>query len=468
MSFQIVRPVLPYSLQICSLQVFSIISILIILNLNPATGQNSDRFGADSAKCVENLSFYREFIKQKNYVEAVKGWRIVFNICPQATKSIYSEGVKIYEYLIENEKNSEIRNKLIDTLLMIYDQRIKYYGNDPKYPEGWILGRKGNALFTYRKESTQAAYDCFSKSLRLMGNNTEEGILTPFIYYSIELFNAQKHNAGQVVNDYVMASEIIEFNIGKVSKSDMSDDKKKEKINKLTKAKENIDNYFVLSAAATCDLLIPVFMPKIQATPDDVVLMKKIFYMLNKKNCTEDTLFFNMLLKLNQIEPSAIVSSSIAKILYKQGKYTQAIEYFNKAVALEPVDTLKAQYYFEMAAIVGTKLEKYAQSRQYAQKALEIKPYWGKPYILIAWLYASSSNECGTDEFEKKTVYWAAVDKLNYAKALDKSVTTEADKLITSYTALFPNIEDAHFHSISAGQTYTIGCWINETTKARF
>ncbi|MBU0764138.1 MAG: hypothetical protein KJ607_04810 [Bacteroidetes bacterium] len=436
---------------------------------------DNDKFGADSAKCVENLSLYKEFVKQKNYKDALPGWRAVFEMCPKSTRSIYSDGIKIYQYLILKEKDPAIQNKYVDTLMLIYDQRIQYFGNNKKYPEGWILGRKGNDLYKYRNDNVEAAYKCLAGSVELMGVKSEMGILTPFMHNSIRMFDMGKHSAEKVVDDYVLASDIVDQNLANLTEDtgpdeeeDSGTDAGSSKKDKLLKVKENLDNLFVTSKPATCETIVPIFKPKFEAKPDDVELIKKIVRLLNRQDCTEDPLFFNVSARLNELEPNPIASYALARMSRNQEKYAKAVEYYTKAVELETVDSLKAQYLIEMAAIVGTKLGNPAQGRTYALRAAELKKNWGIPYVLIGTFYGSSASSCGDNECIKKTVYWAAVDKLNYAKSIDPKVADEANKYINTFSLQFPGKEECFFYGIEEGQSYTVGCWINETTKARF
>ena len=93
------------------------------------------KYGKDSAKCVANLSLYREFYKQwkqsgyKNSAinDATKWWSWVFLHCPIASENIYVDGVRMVDFRIKKAKDPELKSKLIDTLMLIYDQRIKYF-----------------------------------------------------------------------------------------------------------------------------------------------------------------------------------------------------------------------------------------------------------------------------------------------------------------------------------------------------
>ena len=68
----------------------------------------------------------------------------------------------------------------------------------------------------------------------------------------------------------------------------------------------------------------------------------------------------------------------------------------------------------------------------------------------------------------QKAIYWLAVDYLNKAKSIDPSVADKANSKIASYKKYFPTKEDCFFKGIKEGQTVEVGCWIGESTKARF
>jgi hypothetical protein len=96
-----------------------------------------------------------------------------------------------------------------------------------------------------------------------------------------------------------------------------------------------------------------------------------------------------------------------------------------------------------------------------------LRPNDGNPYIIIGDLYASSANDCGEDEISKKAAYWAAVDKYIRARSVDTSVEQMANERISSYSRAFPAMERLFFHDLKEGDSYTVGCWINETTTVR-
>ena len=189
---------------------------------------------------------------------------------------------------------------------------------------------------------------------------------------------------------------------------------------------------------------------------------------MSKQGCTQTEFFEKVAVDLYKLQPSAESAYSLAILLAAKEKYDDAAKFIDEAIKLQKVDSLKAQYYFD-AAKIANKRGLYPQARSYAYKALELKPNWGDPYILIATMYAKRAESCGQDDFQHRAVYWAAVDKLVQAKNVDPSVAQKVQDLINTYSARFPKKEDGFFHSVYEGNNYTIDYgWVQETTKARY
>ncbi len=89
------------------------------------------------------------------------------------------------------------------------------------------------------------------------------------------------------------------------------------------------------------------------------------------------------------------------------------------------------------------------------------------PYLLIGDMYAATATSCGDNELTTRVAYWAAADKYNKAKAIDNSIEEEANQRINRVRSRFPDKNTVFFYGLQQGQSYTVGCWINETTTVR-
>ena len=63
------------------------------------------KYGVDSVKTIENASIYTEFVKQKNYTDALPAWWYVFNNAPRFQMSIYARGEEIMLGMFRKTKN---------------------------------------------------------------------------------------------------------------------------------------------------------------------------------------------------------------------------------------------------------------------------------------------------------------------------------------------------------------------------
>lgn len=427
-----------------------------IANLGFSQEKVQSKYGEDSLSCITNLSVYVEFVKTGMYDYALDSWRYVFTNCPAASKNLYTHGAKIMKSLIKNEKNNAEKENYIDTLLLIYDQRIQYFGQ-----EGYVLGRKGLDLLKYRKSYIEEANEIFARSFELSGNKTEPSVVVQYFQTTSILFKKSKKFKEEVVEVYAQCVDILDYKLRTETSA--------KKLEKINKAKDNVDILFDQSGAANCESLIALYTKKFEESPNDVELLEKITKMLDKYECIESDLFMQAAEALYPLKPSALAAYNLAKLWVKKGDLTKSAEYYKEAISHEEDSIRLAKFYYDLGNIVHSQ-EKNELARSYAYKSLKYKSYSGKPYLLIGKAYASASKKCGEEKFYQSAVYWVAVDKFVQARNIDTttSVISEANELIQTYSKYFPNKEDAFFYNVIEGNKYTVECWINETTKVRF
>ena len=411
--------------------------------------------GEDSITCIKNLSLYREYIKSNAYDYANGPWRIVFNECPQSTMNIYIDGARMYNTYISAEKDPVQKALLMDTLKMIYDQRIKFYKQ-----EGSVLGRKAYDILRhpeYRKdpEMVEEAYGYLAKSIKIMKQKSSVPAIGMYMTSSITLFQAGKITDLQVIEDYATSSDILDYQLAQKTGDE-----------DLLKVKNANDASFIASGAPSCASLINYFEPQFDERKGDLVYLKRVVDFMTKLECETEPFYAKATETLYTKEPSSTAAYGLAKLFLAKEQYDKAMSYYQEAIDLEEDPLRRADFYYQLAFIINIKLNDVVKARSYALEAIRLKPDWGDPYILIGDTYASS-KDCFEDEFEKSTVYWVAVDKFAKAKAVDPSLAEKADDRINTYSKYFPNVETIFFYSLKEGDSYKVGCWINETTKVR-
>jgi tetratricopeptide (TPR) repeat protein len=446
------------------LVLLSLVSVLLLGFQKPIFSQcvGSAKFGSDSVTCVTNLSLYREFYKQKNYKDAYTPWRWIIENCPCAKLSPYVDGIKIMDNRIQSIKDPRVRELAIDSLLAIYDLRIKNFPVSPttkKNQVGEILTRKGMDYFNYRPNDAGKAYEILQQAIKVDSTHVMvEGIVT-IMQVGIKMVKDGKAEKTLVIDTYDQLSDLIENNINFYAQDSAAQ-------SVYIQARGNLE--FLFEPFATCEDLVSIYTPKFEQNPNDASLLKKITKILDKKKCTDSQLFYAATEKLHKLEPSATSAYLMARKYLKEEKYEVAAQYLKEAINLfgpEDIDKKAKAYLLLGNVYLGEK--NYTQAKQYALKVLDLKPSDGNAYILIGDAYAAGANACGDNDLTKRAPFWAAVDKYQTAKRIDPSVTPTADKRISTYAASFPSMETIFFYGLKQGEGYRVECWINESTTIR-
>lgn len=428
--------------------------LLLLPLLLIASSVKAQRFGKDSVACITNLSLYIEDYKlfkqgtgsAESVTNMIKSWRWVFNNCPQATENIYIDGANIIELMIERTKSDAKKKALVDTLMMMYDRRIKYYGK-----EGFVLGRKGVDLYTKDPARYAEAFPVLKKSIQLEGSASNAAVLVYYFRIAVKMLRADKISKSELVDIYDKLTTIIEDNLKRGGNTAFEN------------AQRNIELTF--EPYASCTDLVGIYQQKFDAAPFDPINLKKIINLLDKKNCTESDLFFNATIQLNKVEPSAESSYLIGKMYVRKNDHTKAIEYLQKGTKVSDLSD-RADCYL-LLANANFSLKNFAQARDAAKEAASLRQGDGRPFLLMGDMYAASADACGDNKLTKRVAYWAAVDKYYKAKSVDPKLEKDANEKIATYSRYFPPLEDIFFYELQEGQSYTVGCWINESTTVR-
>lgn len=338
--------------------------VLLFSGLFKAEAQTVEsKYGLDSAKTILNASLYIEMVKQGNYKDAIKGWRYVYNNAPAYQKSTYINGVKIMEGLLRSTKN----DKYVDTLMMIYDKRIKYFGDDRKYNTGYLLGRKGGDLFSYRSEdipSVKEAYGIMKKSIEMQGLDTEAKVIANTMEASKVLVQNNQIEAEEVIDNYLLFMDMA-----KKQMDAETDAAKKDNINN---ARLNIEQIFFAAGVADCETLSNIFTPKFHANHDDMVLIDKILRMLNRQECEDGALYAEVAERKYVLNPNADAAHNLAKMFIKKKEFDKSKGYLVKSIELEKDANSKADLHFKLATILLMQGQ-YNEAKSNALKAANFR-----------------------------------------------------------------------------------------------
>ncbi|MBQ0015820.1 MAG: hypothetical protein KBT04_02410 [Bacteroidales bacterium] len=410
---------------------------------------------------METVSLYQSDIKDyksskdvRYLYEAYPKWKSIVAQCPKQSKNLYINGVNILKAMINKTKDATERQAYIDELMAMYDTRIANYGEAAE-----VTAKKAMDLEQILGDNgVEQIYALYDNAVRTGGEELDAAYVVKYMEYTIKYVRAGKAEPTLVVDNYDIASELLDKELEK----NLADSVSAAKIRSYISGVEN-----AFSPYAGCEQLVEIYSKKFEAQPDNVDLLKKITNIMMKKGCTSEQLFFDATEKLYSIEPSPATAMRMGQMSYSKKEYSKAISYLQDAVKnlTEKKDLYKANILLGLSQAAQNAL---SSARNSFYEAAKIDPSKGEPYLQIAQIYAQGARSID-DGMGGRSAYWAAVDKARKAKEIDPSDETveAANKIIGTFSAYFPKKNDAFMLDLIDGKSYHVGGWIGESTIVR-
>ncbi len=421
----------------------------------------------DQQECTVEYNLFKGDVQGKNFTEASKRLEKLMTNCPTLSVNIYKMGSKITDNMVATGDKAGaivLQNK-------INEARIKHF------PKG--LGKVYSDWFSFCVENGGTEESCFHYLEK--GYKADPSGMSAkniYLYFDVVLENNKNSNVQKILDTYDDINDALEDKSGKYQ----------QKLSKLL-AKENagtvlgkkeakskriaeavLTNIGIISGGLdqkveellTCERLVPIYRRDFEANKTNAQWLKRAVSRMFHKGCTNDPLYEQLAKSYASSSPSADAYIFVAGILEKQGKTSEALDMRKKAFDLETDPIKKAKFLLNIAQDFSSKGQK-GEARKYANQALTYNPSLGKAYLLIASMYASSANSCGNDEFSKRMVYVAALNKARKAARVDPSIASRAQKYINSYSGNIPTTSMAFAKGVKSGESFRVGCWIGET-----
>lgn len=434
--------------------------------------ESSDKEKAENAHVA-----YRNFVKGKTdlttmseeeFDNAFSNWKIAYTIAPAADGQRpfhYRDGRLFYRALAAKTTDEAKKKEYHAKLLSFYDEELACYPD----AEAFLLGRKGYDMF-YLNGYSMEAIEVLEMAMDKGGDDTEYIVLAPLGQLLNYYFKTEKIDNARVRELYEQASSFADANIEKGGTYQQY----------FEDAKANLDASVLEFADQIfdCDYFKGELMPKFEENKEDYEIVKYILSKLKEQGCEETDSDVQMVqatydamyasLKDEQeVERRRLNPLYDASILLEEGDYAGAIKRYEDAIESADSDEKKAQAYYQIASVQSGKLKQYGSARTNANKAAELNPKWGKPYLMIGDIYARLGSSCG-DSYQQRLAVLAAMDKYNYAKRIDGDVTGDANRRIANYRGSMPIKSEAFQRGHNAGDKIKVECGIGETVTLRF
>lgn len=433
-------------------------------------------FAQQDEECMTKLSIFHEYVKAKNYDAAYQPWMDVRNKCPKFNNAIYIDGEKILDDKIERSVGAD-KEAYINDLILLWQQRVEHFAS--KTPKGEYAAQACQLLYNNKEvmhKSTEELYDCFDAAYKL-DKETFTNPKSLYTYFSlmVDLYDARKKPAEDLFNKYDdivdKVDEEVENYSQKLNKLITKEEAGEILTSKEGKYKRFYESYLKaydqissgidekLGTRANCDNLIPLYKRDFEEFKDDAVWLKRAVSRMFNKECTDDPLYIELVKAYDAKAPSSDTKYFVGGLLLKEGKENEAISYFQQSFDLE-TDSYKKSKLSNRIGLILKKKGRFGQARGYFRDALKLNPSNGRPHLSIAGMYASSANNCGDTNFNKRAVFWLAADEARKAARVDATLTKDAAQTAENYLSKAPSKAEI-FSEGNGGSVIKIGCWIN-------
>ena len=431
--------------------------------------------------CQTKLSLFAENVKAKNYKDAAPQLAELRKDCPTINSAIYAYGERIYKDNINKATSEAAKKAEAKELIQLYKDRL---ANVPdKTDKGDILSDIGNLMIEYKIGTPKDQYDVFDEAFKtdLVNFNNPKSLYLYFeLYYDMYKSGTQGIQLENLIEKYEELTEKFESESERlaitkneiIKKTDAGQELTSKEARKERIADTNIKAIAIFSGnmeslierESTCETLIPLFRKNFDENRDSALWLKRAAGRLDAKGCDEDPLFVELVEAVDALEPSANSKRYLAGIYERKGANAKAEEYLSQSLSMETDPIRKGKLLYKVADKAKARGQK-AKARQYYLEAVKSNPSLGSAYLKIAQLYASSVNQCGNDEFTKRAGYWKAAEMARKAGQVDPSLSSIANRTVSSYMQSAPSKAQIFSKGYKGGESIPLNCWIGGSVR---
>lgn len=425
-----------------------IVGLSILISFN-ALAQNGWKWPEDKETAQTKNALYTDYLKAKNYKEAVAPFTWLLDNAPDLSKSLYQNGVKLYKALAKAEKDEVKKEEYQQKVMELYDGRMKYYNQ-----KATVMNMKGRDVYAYYKKDKdkyQWSLDQLKQAVDLNGKKVYSYNLVGYFDMLRKVKLTFKEISDEkFIEEYQNVISILDQKLADGEEKKTND-----------RYRDNVQTLFVSTIKFTCEKIDENFGEKLRQAPDDYKTAKLVFDLSVIYECTRSPLFFTAAEAVNKQEPDFGINKLLGSLAMADKDYSTAERYFNQALELAGTDGVKKGDILLRLAKLASIREQKAKSRDLAYQAMKANSELSSEgYNLIGNLYLSSFDTCSerVSQVTDRAVYLRAYDM--FKKAGNTSMMSKSE-------GAFPSMEDIFNDGKSIGDPISVGCWIGEVTTIR-
>lgn len=389
---------------------------------------------------ILNSNFLKESCDNRNYNLAAHYLKELIDKIPSASVSFYQRGALIYKNKINRAKSVAEKNMYIDSLMLMYDMRAEYFGDDPKQSKAFILDQKAREYLRFKPNDRKGIREAFRTAIEQGGDATDpETVVAYFSNLCEDYKNTDEVMPEEIIAEYDRLTPFFAKNP------------------EANEYKAQFDAAFGLSGAASCENLEKLFRTKIEAAPDDEALLAQAVALMSRAKCDSD-FYLSLAEKYYTVKPSSQTAMFLAQAFQGKRDYEKAKKYLNEALAVEQ-DVAERQLLLVRIALIGLVSNDIQGAAAAARQARDLNPEDGVPYYVLAQCYGLSAPHCSG--FAGPATFWAAYDTMAKAIELlpkDSEYLDSAKTMLNAFRNRFPTSEECFFNELKEGARYTVTC----------
>jgi hypothetical protein len=401
---------------------------------------------AQKFDCTSKTKEYQDLIKSNKVAESYNDWNEVRKNCPTENEAIYTDGITILDYKIDNVTAVEEKEKLVREEMSLYDQYYKNFSSSiPQYE-----ALKAMALYNRKIEADNEIVDLLNSAFTKAPKSiTEANVFYTYfnLNYAKYKEDSKTYTSDMVLDKYMQINTLIDALISS-NPTKSSDYKSAQRgIHALAK---DITN---------CDILSAYYEKRFDSNKNNGDWLTTALANFTVK-CSGQPIYNAMAEANYKLKATTKSAYYLANSSMKQRKFPEAIKYFTEAEALEtnPLEKAKLDYSLATGLLSGDK----PKAKELLLKAVTLDPKMGRAYLFLAELYSNSAEECGQTPFQKKAIYYLAQTTINKAALAEPILKTTVQRMTESLSTKSLTPTEITNEKMN-GKSMKIGCWINET-----
>jgi tetratricopeptide (TPR) repeat protein len=435
------------------------LSILFMIYAGAAFSQCKEVVWPDNpemkAKAEESKVLYEDAIRAgqlKELKAAIVPFNWMLQNVPNHHVSLYISGADLFDKLATQEKDPAKKKIYVDSLMTVYDLRIKSCGDEAN-----VINRKALSFVKFNaNEKPAESLQILDKAIEMVGNNISDGALVP--YMQVMVIHQQKVKPAlsdeQVLAKYEKIISIVDAKIQKAQSEGKP-------IDKYTTIKTQCEELLMKIVKIDCAFVKKNWEPKYRQNPKDLVLAKKIFTFMLQGKCTDDPLWLETAEAIHAGgEKNCGLAKNLGKIYMAKENFDKAAQYLKESQELCTEASDKGEILMlrgQMEALKGSK----SNARDLYRQAGQADPSLQKEvFEKIGDLYLTSFDAC-------KQLKSKVDDRLVFLIAYDYYQKAGNSKKMAQAKENFPSVEEIFTEGVEKNTSKAVGCWIGESTIVR-